>query len=106
MATRRTPASALSTEKAPAPAETVSDIRPAVPANVIVKLLSFTFAMVTLPIGSYFFTLNSLFNGNSSYAGGFAAMMANVVLIAYVVVAMREDQSERLEEEAKAKKAE
>jgi vacuolar ATPase assembly integral membrane protein VMA21 len=32
--------------------------------------------------------------------------MANVVLIAYVIVAMKEDQSERLEEEEKLKKKE
>ena len=31
--------------------------------------------------------------------------MANLVLVAYVVVAMREDQSERLEAERKARKA-
>ena len=31
--------------------------------------------------------------------------MANVVLLAYVVVAMKEDQSERLEAEEKAKKS-
>ena len=30
--------------------------------------------------------------------------MANVVLIAYVVMAMKEDQSEQLEEKEKAKK--
>lgn len=42
--------------------------------------------------------------GNATYAGAFAAVMANVVLIAYVVVAMKEDQSDRLEAEQKAKK--
>jgi vacuolar ATPase assembly integral membrane protein VMA21 len=31
--------------------------------------------------------------------------MANVVLIAYIIVAMREDQTERLEAEKKEKKA-
>ena len=42
--------------------------------------------------------------GNSTYAGATAAVMANVVLIGYIVVAMREDQSERLEAEEKARK--
>lgn len=60
--------------------------------------------MAALPIGSYFATVNSVFRGNSTYAGGFAAVMANVVLIAYIVVAMKEDQSDRLEAEQKAKK--
>ena len=32
--------------------------------------------------------------------------MANAVLVAYVIVAMKEDQSERLAEEEKAKKGE
>lgn len=30
---------------------------------MIWKLLSFTFAMVTLPIGTYFFTVRYVFNG-------------------------------------------
>jgi vacuolar ATPase assembly integral membrane protein VMA21 len=29
--------------------------------------------------------------GNATYAGAFAAIMANVVLISYIVVAMREE---------------
>jgi hypothetical protein len=33
--------------------------------------------------------------GNSTYAGATAAIMANVVLIAYVFAAMREDQEEQ-----------
>lgn len=94
--------------------------------EVIVKLLAFTFAMIVGPIGSYFLTVNTLFKGrsfprfhsdtrrefanwsvwkgNSTYAGALAAIMANVVLVGYVIVAMKEDQSDRLEEEKKKDK--
>ncbi|KAH6675493.1 vacuolar ATPase assembly integral membrane protein VMA21 [Halenospora varia] len=80
-----------------------SIIAPAVPAHVIYKLLGFTLAMVAGPIGSYFLTLNTLFGGNSTYAGALAAIMANVVLIGYVIVAFKEDQSEALEAAEKKK---
>ncbi|GAM83507.1 hypothetical protein ANO11243_014950 [Dothideomycetidae sp. 11243] len=73
----------------------VSNITPAVPASVIAKLLGFTFAMVTLPIGTYFLTKDAVFSGNSTFAGATAAIMANVVLIGYVIVAFRDDQSEQ-----------
>ncbi|KAK8181550.1 vacuolar ATPase assembly integral membrane protein VMA21 [Phyllosticta capitalensis] len=71
--------------------------------SVIMKLLGFTLAMIVLPIGSYFLTVNTIFRGNSTLAGGLAAVMANVVLIGYVIVAFKEDQSERLEAEKKSK---
>lgn len=85
--------------------------------------MSFTFAMVTFPIGTYFLTLHNVYSGksgglaqrresrsyddvgNATFAGATAAVMANVVLIAYVVMAMKEDQSERLEEEERKKKS-
>lgn len=82
-----------------------SNIAPAVPSSVIFKLLGFTFAMITMPIGAYFLTLNSLYRGNSTFAGATAAIIANVVLIAYVVVAMKEDQSDRLAAEQREKKS-
>ena len=74
------------------------------------------------PIGVYFLTLNTIFGGmilgifstrewslkygqgNSTFAGATAAITANVVLIAYVVVAMKEDQSEKIMAEEKARK--
>ncbi|KAI1476644.1 hypothetical protein K445DRAFT_319158 [Daldinia sp. EC12] len=81
-----------------------SSTAPAVPLDVIIKLLAFTFAMVIIPIGSYFLTVNTLFKGNSTYAGALAAIMANVVLVGYVVVAMNEDQSDQLAAKKKAGK--
>jgi len=60
--------------------------------------------MVVGPIGTYFLTLNTVFKGNSTFAGAMAAIMANVVLVAYIVVAMREDQSEAIEAAEKEKK--
>jgi hypothetical protein len=81
--------------------------------------------MIVGPIGTYFLTLNSVFKGafaglkghhvtidvltrmagNSTFAGATAAIMANVVLVAYIVVAMREDQSETIAAAEKEKKA-
>lgn len=93
---------------------------------MIYKLLGFTLGMICIPIGSYFASVNVVFGGrtdyypclgvlralradilpgNATYAGAFAAIMANVVLVAYIIVAMKEDQSDRLEAESKLKKA-
>ncbi|KAI1498374.1 VMA21-like domain-containing protein [Biscogniauxia marginata] len=74
-----------------------SSTAPAVPMDVILKLLAFTLAMVVIPIGSYFLSVNTIFKGNSTWAGALAAIMANVVLVGYVVVAMNEDQTDQLE---------
>ena len=45
-------------------------------------------------------------SGNSTLAGATAAVMANVVLVAYIIVAMKEDQSEEIAAEEKARKGE
>ncbi|KAL4729820.1 vacuolar ATPase assembly integral membrane protein vma21 [Fusarium chlamydosporum] len=86
------------------PVDETSSTAPAVPSQVIYKLLAFTFAMIVVPIGSYFLTVNTVFNGNSSFAGGLAAVLANVVLIGYIIVAMKEDQSDQLKPESKKDK--
>ncbi|KAI9679998.1 MAG: vacuolar ATPase assembly integral membrane protein vma21 [Caeruleum heppii] len=87
------------------PASANSSIAPAVPTSVIVKLLGFTLAMVVGPIGTYYLSLHSIFKGNSTYAGATAAIMANLVLVAYVLVAMNDDQTENLAAAEKEKKA-
>ncbi|OQN95830.1 hypothetical protein B0A48_18115 [Cryoendolithus antarcticus] len=106
MATQRPLASSekAPSHLAPPPPNPKSNITPAVPASVIFKLLAFTFAMITLPIGSYFLSVKTIFKGNSTYAGALAAIMANVVLIGYVVVAFNDDKSEREEAEEERKK--
>ncbi len=78
-----------------------SDIRPAVASSVIYKLLVFTLAMVTVPLGAYFLSVRTVFEGNPTFAGGLAALMANVVLIGYIVVAVRDDQAEQEERSKK-----
>lgn len=88
--------------------------------------------MIAIPIGSYFLTVNTVFRGqlasshlvfphlngaqkdgrltlrflgNSSFAGGLAAVLANVVLISYIIVAMNEDTSEDDSKKSESKKA-
>ncbi|KAJ5161165.1 hypothetical protein N7492_006557 [Penicillium capsulatum] len=115
----------------PAQEKGASDVTPAVPADVIYKLLAFTAAMVVAPIGMYFLTVNAIFGGeilypmadlhcrsstivdsvdysntvlgNTTWAGITAALTANLVLFAYIYVAWKEDQGDR--EAEKSKKA-
>ncbi|KAF2750734.1 hypothetical protein M011DRAFT_464555 [Sporormia fimetaria CBS 119925] len=61
--------------------------------------------MVTLPLGTYFFTVRWVFPGRTTPAGALAALMANVVLISYVIMAFKDDQAEQAEEAEKQKKA-
>ncbi|KAK7432585.1 vacuolar ATPase assembly integral membrane protein vma21 [Neonectria magnoliae] len=45
--------------------EEKSNISPAVPNDVIFKLVAFTLAMIVIPIGSYFATVHTIFQGTS-----------------------------------------
>ncbi|KAA8895708.1 vacuolar ATPase assembly integral membrane protein VMA21 [Sphaerosporella brunnea] len=76
-----------------------------VPPSILAKLLFFTFAMLGAPLGTYYISNAFLFTGNSTVAAALAAVMANVILAAYVIVAMREDMPAKEEDERKEKKS-
>ncbi|EPS40953.1 hypothetical protein H072_5155 [Dactylellina haptotyla CBS 200.50] len=67
---------------------------PAIPSDVLVKLFGFTLAMLVGPIGCYYLATNYVFPGSTVLGAAIAAVVANVVLIAFVIVAMREDDGE------------
>ncbi|RUP50346.1 hypothetical protein BC936DRAFT_139587 [Jimgerdemannia flammicorona] len=68
--------------------------RPEVPSNVVAKLLLFTFAMVTLPLTTYYQTVDRVFNGNNTYAAAAAAAAANVIAFTYIIAAVLEDRAD------------
>ncbi|KAK0535239.1 hypothetical protein OC835_002433 [Tilletia horrida] len=59
--------------------------------GVYYKLAFFTTAIFAAPLSAFFATKDSVFSGNATYAGGLAALVVNVVLVAYVVTAFLED---------------
>ncbi|KAK7202419.1 vacuolar ATPase assembly integral membrane protein VMA21 [Myxozyma melibiosi] len=73
---------------------TVAPNRPSsVPGSVIRALAMFTTAMVIAPLFSFYFCVNYVFDGNSQWAGLVAAIVANVVVLGYVVFAWKEDSN-------------
>ncbi|KAL4918775.1 hypothetical protein BDW62DRAFT_200415 [Aspergillus aurantiobrunneus] len=105
MASRRPGKSYADAAAASAPAESPSefdsDTSPAVPMHVIWKLIGFSIAMITTPVGMYFFSVT--FGASATVAGIVAAVMANVILFLYIYVAWQEDKEEREAEAAKKK---
>jgi len=64
-----------------------------VPTLVLGKLIFFALALAILPIASYFLMVNWWFEGNSTYAGIFAGIVANVIVGAYITVAVLEEDA-------------
>ncbi|KAK4051225.1 vacuolar ATPase assembly integral membrane protein vma21 [Microbotryomycetes sp. JL201] len=61
--------------------------------KLLVRMCLFTFAMITLPIGSYFLSRDHYFHDNLTGAGITAAMVANLILVIFIVLAIRDDDS-------------
>ncbi|ODV61989.1 Vma21p [Ascoidea rubescens DSM 1968] len=60
-----------------------------IPGYVLTKLILFTAAMIIIPILSFFWL--KAYTDSDLVSGGVAAIMANVVLIFYIIVAFTED---------------
>ncbi|CAO3625997.1 unnamed protein product [Mucor hiemalis] len=73
-------------------------------AGTMVKLSVFSAALFAFPILTFFCTLHSLFHGNTTYAAGAAAGMANVIVLLYIVVAFFEKPNEEKKKEEGEKK--
>ncbi|KAL4075953.1 hypothetical protein J3A83DRAFT_4224050 [Scleroderma citrinum] len=58
----------------------------------LIKLLLFAGSLAFLPITSYFVSWKYIWTGNSIYAAVTAICVANVVLVAYIVVSVLEDK--------------
>jgi vacuolar ATPase assembly integral membrane protein VMA21 len=80
----------------------MSNVRDPTPSNVAprgrdpsaavwYKLGIFSTAMFVAPLAAYYGAKDRYLGGNATYAGGLAAVVANVVLIGYIVMAFLED---------------
>ncbi|KAL4939446.1 vacuolar ATPase assembly integral membrane protein vma21 [Aspergillus oleicola] len=78
-----------------------SDTSPAVPMHVIWKLIGFSIAMITTPVGMYFVAVT--FGASATVGGILAAVMANVILFLYIYVAWQEDKEEQAADAARKK---
>lgn len=63
--------------------------------KVLGKLVFFTLMMVLAPISTYYLSLSHVFDGKNTTAAAIsAAIVANLVLAAFVVVALLEDKQD------------
>ncbi|KAI0774377.1 hypothetical protein C8Q74DRAFT_1368858 [Fomes fomentarius] len=70
-------------------------------SGVLGKLITFALALGILPISSYFLSRDHLWNGNTIYAAITAIVSANVVLVAYIIEAVREESRSAAREKPK-----
>jgi len=63
--------------------------------GVLLKLIIFSLSLGIVPITSYFVSEKYIWNGNSTFAAITAVLSAHVVLVAYIISSLREDQAEQ-----------
>jgi len=63
--------------------------------GVLLKLVAFSLSLGIVPIASYFASEKYIWNGNSTFAAMTAIVAANIVLVAYIITSLRDDQAER-----------
>ncbi|KAJ3490074.1 hypothetical protein NLI96_g1692 [Meripilus lineatus] len=59
--------------------------------RVLAKLIAFTLALGILPLTSYFVSEKYIWEGNSTFAAVTAIVAANLVLVAYIIVSIQEE---------------
>ncbi|KAF3492375.1 uncharacterized protein GIQ15_01892 [Arthroderma uncinatum] len=74
------------------------------PGGVLWKFILYSVLIVCCPLATYFGTVNRVFEGNSTYAGAAAAGAANIILITYIIFAIREDVENEKKADAEFKK--
>ncbi|KAG8761902.1 hypothetical protein FRC19_004865 [Serendipita sp. 401] len=63
--------------------------------GVLAKLAIFSLSLAVLPVTAYFGTQWYLGSGNTIYPAISAVIIANIILVSYVIVAIREDAAGR-----------
>ncbi|KAF7301364.1 hypothetical protein MIND_00701600 [Mycena indigotica] len=58
----------------------------------LAKLILFSLALGIAPLSSYFGSLKYVWDGNSTYAALTAVVAANIVLVAYIITSILDDQ--------------
>ncbi|KAG8996200.1 hypothetical protein FRB90_012788 [Tulasnella sp. 427] len=59
--------------------------------SVLVKLAVFTACLGLAPISTYYLSQKYLWDGNGTYAAITSIFAANIVLVTYIITAVRED---------------
>ncbi|EPT02748.1 hypothetical protein FOMPIDRAFT_1047484 [Fomitopsis schrenkii] len=62
-------------------------------SGILIKLLFFAAALAVAPVSAYFFTKDYIWNGNAVLAAITAVVSANIVLVAFVVLSIREERA-------------